>query len=226
LLSYGGNIMKTDQQLRIDVVEQLQWEPSIHEAEIATAVKTGVVTLSGSVDSYAEKYAAVRAIERLNGAAAVVDNLEVKLPSEHRRSDTEIAHAAVAALRWDITVPDDKVKMTVRDGWITLEGDVMWQYQKASAERALRNLIGVKGVTNLIAVKPPRASVSDVSTKIKDAVRRTAERDAEHITVEARDGSVTLTGTVHSYAERRDAERAAWSAPGVSRVDDRIAVAF
>jgi osmotically-inducible protein OsmY len=218
--------MKTDQQLRNDVLEQLRWEPSIHETEVATSVKDGVVTLSGYVDSFAEKYAAVRAIERLNGVVAVVDNLEVNLPSAHKRPDTDIAHAAVTALKWDITVPDDRIKMTVRDGWITLEGDVMWQYQKTAAERAVRNLIGVKGVTNLIALHPPKASVFDVSAKIKDALRRTAELDADRITVVARDGAVTLRGTVHSYAERRGAERAAWSAPGVSKVDDRIAVAF
>lgn len=146
--------------------------------------------------------------------------------SEHRRSDTELAHTAVSALRWDVTVPDDQLKLTVRDGWITLEGDVMWQYQKSSAERAIRNLVGVKGVTNLIGVRPRRASVFDVSDKIKDALKRSAELDADRISVEAHDGTVTLKGTVHSYAERRDAERAAWSAPGVSQVDDRIAVAF
>jgi len=218
--------MRTDQQLRSDVLDQLKWEPSIHEAEIATAVKSGVVTLSGHVRTFAEKYGAVRAIERLNGVSAVVDELQVTLPSEHQRLDTELAHAAVSALRWDITVPDEKIKLTVRDGWITLEGEVMWQYQKSGAERAIRNLAGVKGITNLVAVRPRKASVFDVSEKIKDALRRTAELDAERITVEARDGTVTLKGTVHSFADRRDAERAAWSAPGVSEVDDRIAVAY
>ena len=218
--------MRTDQQLRNDVLDQLKWEPSIHEAEIATAVKSGVVTLSGHVRTFAEKYAAVRAIERLNGVSAVVDDLQVSLRSEHQRLDTELAHAAVSALQWDITVPDDKIKLTVRDGWITLEGEVMWQYQKSGAERAIRNLAGVKGITNLVMVRPRKASVFDVSTKIKDALRRSAELDAERITVEAHDGTVTLKGTVHSYADRRDAERAAWSAPGVSEVDDRIAVSY
>jgi osmotically-inducible protein OsmY len=218
--------MKTDQQLRTEVVEQLQWEPSVHEAEIATAVKNGVVTLSGYVASFAEKHAAMRAIERLKGVTAVVDDLEVKLPSEHRRTDNDIAHAAVQALRWDITVPDDRVKMTVRDGWITLEGEVEWQFQKEAVERVVRNLVGVHGVTNLIAIKAAPANPFDVSAKIKHALRRTAELDADTITVEAHEGSVTLKGRVHSWAERRDAERAAWSAPGVSHVDDRIAVAL
>ena len=218
--------MKSDQQLHNDVLDQLKWEPSIRETEIGLSVKSGVVTLSGHVDSYAEKFAAVRAVERLSGVKAVVDDLEVRLPSQHERPDTEIAHNAVSALRWDITVPDEKVRMTVRDGWITLEGEVMWQYQKASAERAIRNLVGVRGITNLIAVRPRKASVFDVSDKIRDALRRSAELDADRITISAQDGAVTLNGTVHSYAERRDAERAAWSAPGVRQVDDRISVAF
>lgn len=218
--------MKSDQQLHNDVLDQLKWEPSIRETEIGLSVKSGVVTLAGHVDSYAEKFAAVRAVERLSGVKAVVDDLEVRLPSQHERPDTEIAHNAVSALRWDITVPDEKIRMTVRDGWITLEGEVMWQYQKASAERAIRNLVGVRGLTNLIAVRPRRASVFDVSDKIRDALRRSAELDADRITISAHDGAVTLNGTVHSYAERRDAERAAWSAPGVRQVDDRISVAF
>ena len=216
--------MKTDSQLQHDVLEQLKWEPSIREAEIATAVKDGVVTLSGFVDSYAEKYLAVRAMERLDGVMAVVDNLTVKLPSRHVRPDTEIAHAAVNVLKWDTMVPHDKIKMSVREGWITLEGEVDWRYHKTAAERALRYLTGVKGVTNLIVVRPPHATAHDVSKKIKQVLHRTAELDAERINVEAHDGVVTLTGTVRSYAERQDVERAAWSAPGVSSVDDRLAV--
>ena len=216
--------MKTDSQLERDVLEQLKWEPSVREAEIGAAVKEGVVTLTGYVDTFAEKWATTRAVERLNGVKAIADNLEVKLPSSHVRSDTDIAHAAVRALEWDVQVPHDKIKMTVRDGWVTLEGDAEWQYQKTAAERTVHFLIGVTGVTNLIAVKPHYASSFDVSGKIDEALRRRAEFDAGRITVEAHDGSVTLKGTVSSYAERRDAERAAWSAPGVTKVDDRIAV--
>ncbi len=216
--------MKTDSQLQRDVLDQLTWEPSIREAEIGAAVKEGVVTLSGYVDTFAEKWATTRAVERLNGVKAVADNLEVKLPSSHVRSDTDIAHAAVRALEWDVQVPHDKIKMTVRDGWVTLEGDAEWQYQQIAAERTVRFLTGVIGVTNLIAVKPRHASSLDVSGKIHEALRRSAEFDAGRITVEAHDGSVTLKGTVRSYAERRDAERAAWGAPGVTTVDDRIAV--
>ena len=216
--------MKTDSQLQRDVLDQLTWEPSIREAEIGAAVKEGVVTLSGYVDTFAEKWATTRAVERLNGVKAVADNLEVKLPSSHVRSDTDIAHAAVRALEWDVQVPHDKIKMTVRDGWVTLEGAAEWQYQQIAAERTVRFLTGVIGVTNLIAVKPRHASSLDVSGKIHETLRRSAELDAGRITVEAHDGSVTLKGTVRSYAERRDAERAAWGAPGVTTVDDRIAV--
>ena len=216
--------MKTDSQLQRNVLDQLTWEPSIREAEIGAAVKEGVVTLSGYVDTFAEKWATTRAVERLNGVKAVADNLEVKLPSSHVRSDTDIAHAAVRALEWDVQVPHDKIKMTVRDGWVTLGGDAEWQYQQSAAERTVRFLTGVIGVTNLIAVKPRHASSFDVSDKIHEALRRTAELDAGRITVEAHDGNVTLNGTVSSYAERRDAERAAWGAPGVTNVDDRIAV--
>ena len=216
--------MKTDSQLERDVLDQLRFEPSVRETEIAVSAKDGVVTLSGFVDSYAEKRDTVRAVEGLNGVCAAVDNLEVRLPVTSTRSDTDIAHTALNALRWDTQVPHDQIRMTVRDGWITLDGQVDWQYQRAAAEHALQNLMGVRGVTNLIAVQPASASTYDVSQLIKQTLRRSAEVDADAITVEAHGGTVTLKGTVHSFAERRDAERAAWAAPGVTRVDDRIAV--
>jgi osmotically-inducible protein OsmY len=222
----GGNIMKTDLQLQRDVLEELKFEPSIREAEIGVAAKGGVVTLTGIVDSYAEKFSAERTAERVGGVKAVADELKVKLPGSHQRSDTDIAHAAVNALRWDIQVPDDRIKATIEDGWIALEGEVEWQYQKWAAEGAVRNLTGVKGVTNLIAVKPKKASSFEVGQKIKDSMRRHAERDADRITVESKDGLVTLRGTVSSYAERQDAERAAWQAPGVTKVADLIAVTY
>ncbi len=216
--------MKTDMQLQRDVLDQLEYEPSIQESEIGTAVKDGVVTLSGSVSSYAQKYSAIRVAEHVSGVRAVVDQLTVTLPAHHVLSDTEIAHSVVNALGWDVRVPDRHIKTTVRDGWITLEGDVEWQYQRSAAERAVRNLQGVKGVSNLIAVKPNLASAADVGEKIRSTLRRTADLDASRIRVETRDGTVTLTGAVRSFAERQDAERAAWSAPGVTQVDDRITV--
>ena len=218
--------MKTDTQLHRDVADELAWEPSIRSPEIGIAVKDGVVTLSGSVESYAEKYAAERAAERVRGVMAVADDMLVKLPLSFKRSDTEIAHACVNALRWDIQVPDDKIKALVEEGWVTLEGEVEWQFQRQAAERAVRYLAGVRGVTNRVSVKPKAASSFEVSQKIKDALRRSAEEDAEKISVEARDGRVVLKGKVRSYAERAEAERAAWAAPGVMVVDDRIAISL
>jgi osmotically-inducible protein OsmY len=218
--------MKTDLQLQQDVLEELKFEPSIREAEIGVAVKGGVVSLTGFVDSYAQKFTAERTAEHVGGVRAVADDIKVKLPGSYQRSDTDIAHAAVNALRWDIQVPDDRIKTTVEDGWIHLEGEVEWQYQKWAAEGAIRNLTGVKGVTNLIAVKPEKVSTYEVGQKIRDSLRRHAERDADKITIEAKDGRVTLRGTVSSFAERQDAERAAWQAAGVTKVNDMIAVMY
>jgi osmotically-inducible protein OsmY len=218
--------MKTDLQLQRDVLDELKFEPSIREAEIGIAAKGGVVTLTGFVDSYAEKFSAERTAERVGGVKAVADEIKVKLPGAHQRSDTDIAHAVVNALRWDIQVPDDRIKATVDDGWIALDGEVEWQYQKWAAEGAVRNLTGIKGVSNLLTVKPRNASTHEVGQKIKDSMRRHAERDADKITIEAKDGRVILRGTVSSFAERQDAERAAWQALGVTNVEDMIAVAY
>ncbi len=218
--------MKTDLQLQRDVLDELKFEPSIREAEIGVVAKGGVVTLTGLVDSYAEKISAERTAERISGVKAVADEIKVKLPGSYQRSDTDIAHTVVNALRWDIQVPDDRIKATVEDGWIDLQGEVEWQYQKWAAEGAVRNLTGVKGVTNLITVKPKKVSTYEVGQKIKDSLRRHAERDADRITVEAKAGRVTLQGTVSSFAERQDAERAAWQAPGVTNVEDMIAVSY
>lgn len=216
--------MKTNSQLLRDVQDQLKWEPSIRDDEIGVAVKDGVVTLSGHVSSFADRYIAIYVVERVAGVKAVADEIAVKLPSSHERTDTELAHAAVQVLGWHVQVPDDRVKVAVRDGWITLEGEVEWQYQRAAAERALRNLKGVRGVRNLVSVKPKLISEYDVSQIIKDALRRSADVVADHISVETHDGAITLRGSVRSLAELRDAERAAWGAPGVTRVDDRLVV--
>jgi osmotically-inducible protein OsmY len=218
--------MKTDLQLQRDVLDELKFDPSIREMEIGVAAKDGVVTLTGFVDSYAEKISAERNAERVNGVKAVADEIHVKLPGLYQRNDTDIAHAAVNALRWDIRVPDDRIKTTVDNGWIHLDGEVEWQYQKWAAEGAVRNLTGVKGVTNVISVKPKQVSTHEVSEKIRNSLRRHAERDADKITVEANDSQVTLRGTVNSFAERQDAERAAWQAPGVTKVNDFLFVAF
>lgn len=215
--------MKTDLRLQQDVQDELRWEPSIKDAEIGVAVKDGVVTLSGYVNTYAQKFAAERAAERVSGIRALAEDLAVKLPGSFARSDTEIAHAAVTGLRWDIEVPDDQIKVLVENGWITLEGSVDWYFQKAAAERAVRYLTGVKGLTNMINVKP-KVSATEVKTKIESALRRSAAVDAAKIRVETMDGTVTLRGTVRTWTERQDAERAAWAAPGVTLVKDELVV--
>jgi osmotically-inducible protein OsmY len=219
-----GWIMKMDTQLLRDVHDQLAWEPSVCDDEIGVAVKDGVVTLSGHVPSYADKYIAIYAVERVVGVKALADEIEVKLPSSHECTDTELAHAAVSVLQWNVQVPDDRVRVTVRGGWVTLEGEVEWQYQREAAERCLHTLKGVRGVTNLLAMKPKRVSAYDVAETIKDTLRRSADRAADRITVETHDGAVILKGMVRSFAERRDAERAAWNAPGVTKVDDHLIV--
>jgi osmotically-inducible protein OsmY len=215
--------MRTDAQIQTDVLDELKWEPSVRETDVGISVKNGIVTLSGFVESYAQKFAAERAAERVSGVRAIAEDLEVHLPSSKERNDPDIAKAAASALDWDVEVPNG-LHMKVENGWVTLKGEVAWQFEKRAAERAVRNLMGVRGVTNLIAVKPAPVMPFEVTQKIKDALRRSAEADAGRIRVEAHDGRVTLKGTVRSWAEREDAERAAWSAPGVMEVDDRIAV--
>ena len=218
--------MKTDLDLQRDVIAELEWEPALSGQEIGVAVKDGVVTLSGTVLNYAKKFKAERAAERVHGIKAVALDLNVKIPTSSMRTDTEIAHAALNALKWDVEVPDDKITLRVEDGRVLLEGEVDWQYQRAAAERAVRNLAGVKSVGNLISVKPKHVSPFDVSAKITEAFKRSAEVDSSKVNVESLDGKVILKGFVRSWAERRDAENAAWSAPGVTQVEDRLAVSL
>lgn len=216
--------MRTDHELQHDVIAELEWQPSLREEEIGVAVKAGVVTLSGTVSNYARKFEAEKAAEKVHGVKAVAIDLVVKLGNPFVRSDSDIAHAAIQALKWDIDVPDDKLKLRVEDGRVLLEGEVEWQYQRAAAERAIRYLYGVKSVSNVISVKPTRISSMDISKKIKEAFKRSADVDSSKISVESKDGTVVLKGSVRSWAERRDAENAAWAAPGVTQVDDRLAV--
>ena len=215
--------MRSDEDIRGDVITELNWEPSLNNDSIAVAVRNGIVTLAGYVDSLAEKWTAERVASGVRGVKAVANDVEVRIPSGSQRPDPDIAAAAVNALKWDIFVPDDRIKVTVNKGWVTLSGDVDWYYQREEAENAVRRLTGVKGVINLIAVHAKPAP-TDLKQKIKDALQRNAEFDANRITVEVNGSKVTLRGTVRSYAEFRDAERAALNAPGVTDVENDLRV--
>ena len=217
--------VKSDSTLEKDVREELLFDPCVDVKAITVSAKGGVVTLSGSVPSYAAKYAAYHDAERVNGVNVVVEHMDVSLPDMHSRNDADLAKAVTAALRWDVRVPEGSIKISVRDGWITLEGSVDWQYQRVAADVAVRYLIGVKGVNNLIAVSPVKRAL-DVKQHITDALRRSAETDAREITVVTADsGSVTLRGKIHSWAEREEVNRAAWATPGVRTVQDELTYA-
>jgi osmotically-inducible protein OsmY len=210
-----------DSQLRERVMREIDWDPEITSTDIAVAVEEAVAALTGFVHSYTEKLAAERAAKRIYGVKGVANDIEVKPRFE--LSDPEIARNAVTALETHSSVPEDRIKVTVKNRWVTLDGDVEWQYQKASAENAVKNLNGVKGVTNQIVIKT-RVSPAQVKTRIEEALERSAEIEARRITVEAVDSTVKLRGNVRSWGERREAERAAWAAPGVSKVENYISV--
>jgi osmotically-inducible protein OsmY len=214
---------RSNKGLRTRVLDELDWEPSIDSADIGIAVKDGVVTLSGHVPTYAQKRTAERTVIRLSGVKGVANEIDVHLPSEHKRSDANLAQAAIQAIERNIQIPADSVKVKVDSAWITLEGVVHWDYQRRRAERAVRYLMGVRGVNNLLRVKE-RATPGDLRARIKRALERRIDEEAKRVSVSVDGDTVTLTGTVPSWTDRDDIENAVWAAPGIAKVENKLKV--
>lgn len=217
--------MKGDERLQADVLDELAWEPQVDAAHIGVTARDGVVTLLGHVGSFPEKYAAELAVRRVRGVRAIAQELEVHLPQHKKRADDEIAGRALAILQWDSGIPADRVRIKVERGYVTLTGEVDWNYQKAEIERIVHKLSGVTGIRNAIVVSA-KISAPDLRQRIRQALERDAALEAASISVTTLGSTVVLTGKVHGLAERDAAERAAWSAPGVTKVEDHITVGF
>ena len=215
--------MRTDSDIKQDVEHALRWDPDIDAVDIAVAVKNGVVELAGFVRSYSQKWQAERDAKRVAGVQGVANDIEVRVPAVHEAPDPELVRQAVTEIERDLPYSHNTIKVVGRDGWMTLEGQLEWNYQKQRAEAAVRRVKGIKGLSNYITVKP-RVEPTEVKRKIEEAFRRSAEIDANRVRVEAMGSEVVLKGTVRSWAEREEAERVAWQAPGVRRVVNRIAI--
>jgi osmotically-inducible protein OsmY len=215
--------MKSDVQIQTDVMDQLKWEPFLKASEIGVAVKNGVVTLSGQVDSYSKKLAAENAAKKIKGVKAIAEDIQIGVSPAYRKTDTDIAAAVLNALKWHVAVQEEKVKIKVEDGFVKLEGEVEWEYQRNYAKSAIEHLEGVRSVLNLITVKP-KVSPSEVQRKISAAFQRSASLDADKITANVVGSKVILRGYVRSYAEKEDAENAAWAAPGVTSVENNLEI--
>ncbi len=216
--------MKSNAELQRDVIAELAYQPAIDPGEIGVIAKDGMVTLTGTVRNYAEKLDAAEAAERVQGVRAVIDEMHVSLPCIQHRADEELAQTVLNTLKWDSRIPDENIKFKVHHGWVTLAGTVDYKHEHALTEDAIRNLIGVRGITNLIEVKP-RVVAPDIKARIEDALRRSAQTVEQPIAVEVKGSKVILRGSVHSRAERHEAHRIAWSAPGVSEVEDHLTMA-
>jgi osmotically-inducible protein OsmY len=212
--------MKSDAQIQTDVIQELKWDPRVTQEHVGVAVSDGIVTLSGTVPSYIEKSAAEKAAQRVAGVKAVVEKIEVKVPGSFHKDDEDIAKAIINQFRWHAQVPDESVKASVEKGLVELTGEVEWDYQRRAAEKVVRGLTGVRGLTNKIAIKARVAQPAEIKNKIEQALKRAAEREAEHLNIEVQGSRVVLSGKVRSFAELRDVRGAAWSAPGVTSVDD------
>jgi len=215
--------MDADSQLQANVLDEIASDASVVPSEIAVAVKDGVVTLSGEVDSLVKRNAAVRTTQRVSGVRAVADDIRVRLPHDHTQTDADLAHAAVNALMWDTEVPDKTIKARIQDGWIWLLGEADWQYQRVAAQHAVENIAGVKGVTNKVRIKK-RIAAPELKTQIEQALARNVVLAGREISVDVDDGSVVIAGRVGSWRERTAAEDAAWAAPGVTSVDNRLEI--